>query len=116
MKILGILGLTMTLVLVGCSAPRGLGHVPSTPAPVVDPAQSEVQSAFAKEAGELAVGSAASFEKTPVGSSQVRALSHYVNGLGETCTKVEMKTQSGKSLAGLCLGKDGVWRYVPLSD
>lgn len=116
MKVLGILGLTMTLVLVGCSAPRGLGHIPSAPSPVVDPAQSEVESSFAKEAGELALGAVAMFEKTPVGSSQVRALSRYVNGLGETCTKVEMKTQSGSALAGLCQGRDGVWRYVPLSD
>ena len=40
----------------------------------------------------------------------------YTNGLGEVCTKVELKTQSSKSLAGLCEGKDGVWRYVPLSN
>lgn len=116
MKVLGILGMTMTLVLVGCSAPRGLGHTPSVPSPVVDPEQSEVESTFAKEAGELTIGSVAFFAKTPVGYSQVRALSRYVNGLSETCTKVEMKTQSGSALAGLCQDKDGVWRYVPLSD
>lgn len=40
----------------------------------------------------------------------------YTNGLGEVCTKVELKTQASKSLAGLCEGKDGVWRYVPLSN
>lgn len=103
-------------LLTGCSAPRGLGHTPSAPQPVTDPAQNEVESSFAAEAGVLPIGSSALFNKTPVGTAQVTAVATYVNGLGETCTKVQLKTQSGKTLAGLCRGKDDVWRYVPLSN
>lgn len=116
MKSFGVLGLMLAFVLTGCSAPRGLGHTPAAPLPVKDPAQSEVESAFARDAGVLPVASSALFDKTPVGTAQVTAVARYVNGLGETCTKVEMKTQSSKTLAGLCEGKDGVWRYVPLSN
>lgn len=116
MKSFGVLGLMLAFALVGCSAPRGLGHMPSAPVPVKDPAQSEVESAFAREAGELPIASAALFDKTPVGTAQVTAVARYVNGLGEMCTKVELKAQSNKTLAGLCKGKDGVWRYVPLSN
>lgn len=116
MKTFGLLGLTMALFLAGCSAPRGLGHEPTAPVPVTDPAQGEVESAFARQAGELAVGATALFDKTPIGTSQVTAVSQYVNGLGEVCTKVEMKTPSRKTQAGLCKGKDGVWRYVEMSN
>lgn len=115
-KAFGVLSLMLTLMMVGCSAPRGLGHTPAAPIPIMDPAQSEVESAFAREAGELPIASAALFDKTPVGTAQVTAVARYVNGLGETCTKVELKAQSNKTLAGLCKGKDGVWRYVPLSN
>ena len=115
-KAFGVLSLMLTLMMVGCSAPRGLGHTPAAPIPITDPAQSEVESAFAREAGELPIASAALFDKTPIGTAQVTAVARYVNGLGETCTKVELEAQSNKALAGLCKGKVGVWRYVPLSN
>ena len=115
-KAFGVLSLMLTLMMVGCAAPRGLGHTPAAPIPVKDPAQSEVESAFAREAGELPIASAALFDKTPIGTAQVTAVARYVNGLGETCTKVELKARSSKTLVGLCKGKDGVWRYVPLSN
>ncbi len=113
---LGCVGVAMTALLAGCSSPRGLGHEPSPRLPVADAVQSELESAFAKEAGVLPIGSSALFDKTPIGTAQVSALMQYTNGLGEVCTKVELKTQTSKSLAGLCEGKDGVWRYVPLSN
>ena len=110
---LGCVGVAISALLAGCSSPRGLGHEPS---PVADAAQSEVESAFAKDAGVLPIGTSALFDKTPIGTAQVSALMQYTNGLGEVCTKVELKTEASKSLAGLCEGKDGVWRYVPLSN
>ncbi len=113
---LGCVGVAVSVLLAGCSSPRGLGHEPSPRLPVVDATQSEVKASFAKEAGVLPVGSSALFDKTPLGTAQVTALMQYTNGLGEVCTKVELKTQTSKSLAGLCEGKDGVWRYVPLSN
>lgn len=112
----GCVGVAVSVLLAGCSSPRGLGHEPSPRLPVADAAQSEVESAFAREAGVLPIGSSALFDKTPIGTAQVSALMQYTNGLGEVCTKVELKTQTSKSLAGLCEGKDGVWRYVPLSN
>lgn len=113
---LGCVGVAISALLAGCSSPRGLGHEPSPRLPVADAAQSEVESAFAKEASVLPIGTSALFDKTPIGTAQVSALMQYTNGLGEVCTKVELKTQTSKSLAGLCEGKDGVWRYVPLSN
>lgn len=113
---LGCVGVAVSVLLAGCSSPRGLGHEPSPRLPVGDATQSEVKASFAKEAGVLPVGSSALFDKTPLGTAQVTALMQYTNGLGEVCTKVELKTQTSKSLAGLCEGKDGVWRYVPLSN
>lgn len=112
----GCVGVVVSVLLAGCSSPRGLGHEPSPRLPVGDATQSEVEASFAKEAGVLPAGSSALFDKTPLGTAQVTALMQYTNGLGEVCTKVELKTQTSKSLAGLCEGKDGVWRYVPLSN
>lgn len=113
---LGCVGVAVSVLLTGCSSPRGLGHEPLPRLPVADTTQGEVEASFAKEAGVLPSGSSAFFDKTPVGTAQVTALMQYTNGLGEVCTKVELKTQLSKSLAGLCEGKDGVWRYVPLSN
>lgn len=113
---LGCVGMAVSVLLAGCSSPRGLGHEPSPRLPVGDATQSEVEASFAREAGVLPAGSSALFDKTPLGTAQVTALMQYTNGLGEVCTKVELKTQTSKSFAGLCEGKDGVWRYVPLSN
>lgn len=113
---LGCVSVAVTALLTGCSSPRGLGHEPSPRLPVADAAQSVVEASFAKEAGVLPAGSSALFDKTPLGTAQVTVLMQYTNGLGEVCTKVELKTQSSKSMAGLCEGKDGVWRYVPFSN
>lgn len=113
---LGCVGVSVSVLLAGCSSPRGLGHELSPRLPVEDATQSEVEASFAKEAGLLSAGSSALFDKTPLGTAQVTVLMQYTNGLGEVCTKVELKTQSSKSMAGLCEGKDGVWRYVPLSN
>lgn len=115
-KIFAVLGVAAGLLLTGCSAPRGLAHNPSVPQPVVDAGQDEVQKTFAQDASTLAVGSTALFDKTPVGTSQVTAVSQYMNGLGERCTKLELKTQTATHRAGVCFGADGVWRYVPLSN
>lgn len=102
------------LILSGCSStPRGLQHVPAEPAAVIDAVQTPEEQGFAMAAGRLEIGTASVIQGTPLGMAQVRAVSAYTNALGEQCKHLEVKTQDAASSCGVCLGKDGVWRYVP---
>lgn len=110
-----IFGAYALIVLFGCtSTPRGLQHVPSQPAVVVDPSQVEADQSFASSAARLEVGGNASvIQVTPIGPAQALAVAAYKNALGESCKRVELRSRDASSVCGVCLGKDGVWRVVP---
>lgn len=112
-----VFGASALMVLAGCSStPRGLQHVPSQPAVVVDSAQSEDEQSFAASAARLEVGGSASvIQVTPIGPAQAIAAAAYKNALGEDCKRVELRSRDASSVCGVCLGKDGVWRLVPRS-
>lgn len=112
-KIILLAALSVLLVS-GCQAPRGLQHVPSQPAVVVDPSQSENEQSFAASAAKLEVGgSAAVIQTTPIGLAQAIAVATYKNALGEDCKRIELRNKDASSVCGVCLGKDGIWRVVP---
>lgn len=110
-----VFGACALVVLAGCSStPRGLQHVPSQPAVVVDPSQTEADQSFASSAARLEVGGSASvIQVTPIGPAQALAVGAYKNALGEACKRVELRTREASSVSGVCLGKDGIWRVVP---
>ena len=102
-------------LITGCSStPRGLQHVPVKPGAVQDAAQTPDELSFAATAGKLAVGSTGVLQTTPLGKmAQTSAQSTYMNALGEECKKILVKSKDAELRCGVCLGKDGVWRYVP---
>lgn len=112
-----VFGACALMVIAGCSStPRGLQHVPSQPAVVVDPSQTEADQSFASSAARLEVGGSASvIQTTPIGPAQALAVAAYKNALGEDCKRVELRSRDASSVCGVCLGKDGVWRVVPRS-
>lgn len=114
-KILWMTGfLTASTILGGCSStPRGLQHVPAQPATVQDSVQTQEEQGFAATAGSLAVGATGLIQSTPVGVAQVTVRSIYTNALGESCKKLYLKGKDAEGVCGVCLGNDGVWRYVP---
>ena len=67
-----VFGACALMVIAGCSStPRGLQHVPSQPAVVVDPSQTEADQSFASSAARLEVGGSASvIQTTPIGPAQ----------------------------------------------
>lgn len=110
-----LFGACALLTLAGCSStPRGLQHVPTQPAVVVDPSQTENERSFAASAAKLEVGGSASvIQVTPVGPAQAIAVASYKNALGEDCKRVELRSRDSSKVCGVCLGSDGVWRVVP---
>lgn len=114
-KKIGILfGATVAICLTGCSStPRGLQHIPAQPVAIPEPVQTQQEHSFASTAGNLEVGAAGIIQATPIGMAQATVLSSYMNALGEKCKKIHLKSKSSESNCGVCLGKDGVWRYVP---
>ncbi len=109
------LALSLSLLVAGCSStPRGLNHVPAGPALVVDASQSAEEQAFAEAGGRLAEGTETVVPVTPIGMAQVRVTGTYMNALGENCRRIEAKNQNATLSCGVCLGRDGVWRYVAL--
>ena len=107
--------LTASTILGGCSStPRGLQHVPAQPVPIQDSVQTQEEQGFAASAGNLAVGATGLIQSTPVGMAQVTVRSSYTNALGESCKKLFIKGSNAEAVCGVCLGKDGVWRYVPV--
>ena len=110
-----VFGACALLTLAGCSStPRGLQHVPTQPAVVVDPSQTENERSFATSAAKLEVGgSAAVIQTTPIGLAQAIAVATYKNALGEDCKRIEVRNKDASAACGVCLGKDGIWRVVP---
>lgn len=106
--------LVTSVMLSGCSStPRGLQHVPAQPIAIQDPVQTQQEQSFASTAGNLEVGAAGIIQATPIGMAQATVRSSYMNALGEKCKKIHLKSKSTEANCGVCLGKDGVWRYVP---
>lgn len=114
-KTIWMVGCLVTgVMLSGCSStPRGLQHVPAQPIAIQDPVQTQEEHSFASTAGNLQVGVAGIIQATPIGLAQATVRSSYVNALGEKCKKIHLKSKSTETNCGVCLGKDGVWRYVP---
>ncbi len=100
-------------LLSGCSStPRGLQHEASTPAVVADAAQSASDQAFAASAGSLELGSTGVIAATPIGTASVTVVDQYMNALGETCRRVEVRNQTESMKGAVCLGLDKTWRFI----
>ena len=80
---------------------------------VVDVSQSAEERAFAEVGARLAEGAESVVQTTPIGMARVRVVGAYMNALGESCKRLEAKSQKTALTCGVCLGKDGIWRYVP---
>lgn len=99
--------------LSGCSStPRGLQHQASKPVVVADAAQSASDQAFAALAGSLELGTTSIISATPLGMASVTVVDQYMNALGETCRRVEVKNQNESLKGAVCLGADKTWRFI----
>ena len=114
-KKIGILfGATVAICLSGCSStPRGLQHIPAQSVAIQEPVQTQQEHSFASTAGHLEEGSARIIQTTPIGMAQAMVRASYMNALGEQCKKIHLKSKNSEANCGVCLGKDGIWRYVP---
>ena len=119
MKTIGMTAavLGLALVLVGCSAPRGLQHKATRPVTEkLDAPQDDVTAAFAAKAGNLKAGQtvSANLPEGGVGTVSVARIdATYKNALGEACRRVGVKRQGkAPTRAAVCLTKEGEWRYV----
>ena len=106
-------GICGAALLTGCaSTPRGLQHEASRPEIVADVPQSRTDLAFAETAGKLAVGTTTVVPSTPIGTASVTVGEEYMNALGETCRRVELKNPKETVKGSACLGADKIWRFV----
>lgn len=105
--------LIVSVVVTGCSAPRGLGHTASSPSKTLELAPSQEFLAIGKRLSSLTQGSVQSVEISgqPV---QIVIGEKYFSALGEECKRLEQRTVVGTtSKAAICQNKAGVWRYLP---
>lgn len=108
-----MVGICGVLLVSGCaSTPRGLKHEGTRPSKVVEEAQSAVEQNLSIAVSRLGLGATEVVQETPIGVATVTVIGEYLNGLGETCKRVQIQNEGNILKGAVCLGDDHIWRFV----
>lgn len=119
MKSIVCLAVALSMVLIGCSAPRGLAHRASRPISNIEEAQrTPLEIQFADNFVKQTTNTQYFVAQSPLGDNlNILAGDFYTNGLAQNCRKGYFFKNNSQIQFAVCKGSDEQYRVVkPLVD